>query len=91
MVRVELDSVPIWRNGSEHRPMNRASAMGLEHCGDGEVIRPLLSALLGAGKIADSDPVSVYRGATLCFVEVPVKTWFLRRPQPKQLRKRRAV
>lgn len=68
--------------------MNRASALGFEHRGDGEVIRPLLSALLGAGKIANSDPVSVYRGATLCFVEAPVKTWFLRGEQPKQLRKR---
>jgi hypothetical protein len=49
MIRVELDTVPKWRNQNEWRPVNRARAEGYEETGDHSVIITLCKRLVADG------------------------------------------
>lgn len=86
-IRIYLDTVRVYRNKSEYRPMNRArSSLGHEIKGDGFIVSKMASILRAENPHFDG-LLEVYRGETLCFVPVPLKTAFLKGPQPKNLRK----
>lgn len=86
-IRITLDAVRVNHNKSEYRNIPRArSSQGHELVGDG----PLVARM--AAILRDENPgfeglLEVYRGDTLCFIPVPLKTAFLAGPQPQHLRK----
>jgi hypothetical protein len=87
-IRIELDSVRKYRNAHEWRPVNRASAQGIEEVGDHEIISALCRKLIAAGH---SGQVEVWRGETPCFRAIDIETWANKRvgkgEQPEHLRR----
>lgn len=88
-IRIELDSIKKWRNKHEFRPMNRASALGLEKVGDGHLIGPLCKLLIEAGH-DPSTPASAWRGDMLCLYAKSLQDWAFpkKKPQPEQFRRK---
>ncbi|MEL6596286.1 MAG: hypothetical protein AAFQ47_10140 [Pseudomonadota bacterium] len=87
-IRIDLDTVRVYRNSQEYRPMNRArSSLGHEIKGDGPIISELASILREENPSFDGH-LEVYRGDILCFIPMALKTAFLKGPQPQQLRKK---
>jgi hypothetical protein len=76
-VEVKLDSVVKARGQNEWRDVPRASALGVEVVGDGNIIVKLLTELVMAQKIGMSDIVHVFRGDVACFVPMKVEKWVL--------------
>lgn len=87
-IRINLDSVRVYRNESEYRSVPRArSSMGHEIVGDG----PIISRM--AGLLRQENPefhglLEVYRGVTPCFNPTPLKAAFVKGPQPEHLRRK---
>jgi hypothetical protein len=87
-IRIDLDTVRVYRNKSEYRPMNRAtSSLGHVIKGDGPIISKLAS-ILRAENPQFEGLLEVYRGDTPCFIPMPLKTAFLKGPQPEQLKRK---
>ena len=87
-IRIDLDTVRVYRNSKEHRPMNRArSSLGHEIKGDGFIVSKLASILRAENPQFDG-LLEVYRGDTPCFTPMPLKTAFLKGPQPEHLRRK---
>lgn len=89
-IRIDLDAVRVYRNRSEYRTTQRArSSLGHEIIGDGFIVAQL------AGTLRKENPqfgglLEVFRGDIPCFTPMPLKTAFLKGPQPKQLRRQAA-
>jgi hypothetical protein len=89
-IRITLDAVRVYRNKSEYRTTQRArSSLGHEIKGDGPIVSELAS-ILRAENPQFNGLLEVYRGNTPCFIPMPLKTAFLKGPQPEQLRKEKA-
>mgnify|MGYP003633161324 CR=1 FL=1 len=89
-IRIDLDTVRVYRNKSEYRTTQRArSSLGHEVIGDGPIISELASILRAENPQFDG-PLEVYRGDTRCFGPMPLKTAFLKGSQPKQFRRQAA-
>ena len=92
MIRIKLDSVIKHRNKSEYRPVNRASAEGIEIIGDGYIIRRLCQKLVDEGHTGQ---VEVWRDGTLVFPAAELTKWAegkaLTGEQPKHLRRKAGV
>lgn len=87
-IRIDLDTVRVYRNKSEYRTKNRArSSFGHEIIGDGPILSTL-AAILREENPEIHGQVEVYRGDTLCFIPMPLKTAFRKGPQPKQLQRK---
>lgn len=86
--RIDLDAVRVYRNKNEYRTTQRArSSLGHEIIGDGFIVTQM------AGMLRSENPLfegllEVFRGDTPCFAPIPLKTAFLKGPQPKQLRRK---
>lgn len=86
-IRIDLDAVRVYRNKNEYRTKPRAkSSLGHEVTGDGPIISELASILRAENPQFDG-LLEVYRGETPCFTPMPLKTAFLRGPQPEQFRR----
>ena len=90
-IRIDLDAVRVYRNKSEYRTKTRArSSLGHEIIGDGYIVSRLASILRQENPRFEG-LLEVYRGDTLCFVPMPLKTAFLKGSQPAHLRKKRVA
>jgi hypothetical protein len=74
MIRVELDTVPKWRNQNEWRPVNRARAEGYEETGDHSVIITLCKRLVADGYDPE-ETVEVWCGDCMAFCPGSLGTW----------------
>ncbi|WP_342070564.1 hypothetical protein [Yoonia algicola] len=89
-IRINLDAVRVYRNKGEYREVGRArTSLGHEITGDGAKLAKLASIL------REENPdfnglLEVYRGDTLCFIPMPLKSAFLRGSQPEHLGKEQA-
>lgn len=87
-IRIDLEEIRVYRNKNEYRPVGRArTSLGHEITGDGSKLAKLASIL------REENPdfnglLEVYRGATLCFIPMPLKSAFLKGPQPEHLRRK---
>lgn len=89
-IRINLDAVRVYRNKNEYRPIQRArSSLGHEIKGDGPIVSKLASILRAENPQFDG-LLEVYRGDTPCFIPMPLKTAFLKGPQPEHLQKETA-
>jgi hypothetical protein len=87
-IRIDLDAVRVYRNKHEYRTKPRAkSSLGHEITGDGPLVSKLAAILREENPEFDG-LLEVYRGDTLCFIPTPLKTAFLKGPQPKHLRRK---
>lgn len=75
-ITVYLDTIPKIRNSSEYRMINRARSGDLELIGGGPIVQKLLRKLYQQGAPKEAI-VEVYRGDTLCFVPIPLKSWVI--------------
>jgi hypothetical protein len=86
--RMELDSVPKWRNSSEWRNINRARCGEFESVGDADNIVKICRMMLRAGH---TGVIDIYRNETPVFLGVTIERWAsgsaLRGEQPEHLRK----
>lgn len=87
-IRIDLDAVRVYRNKSEYRTTQRArSSLGHEIIGDGFIVAQLAETLRSENPLFEG-LLEVFRGDTPCFTPMPLKTAFLRGPQPIQLRRK---
>jgi len=87
-IRIDLDEVRVYRSKNEYRPVGRArTSLGHEITGDGPKLAKLASILREENPQFDG-LLEVYRGDTLCFIPMPLKTAFLKGPQPEHLRRK---
>ena len=88
IIRVNLDSIRVYRNKSEYRSVPRArSNLGHEIVGDGPIIARM-AALLRKENPEFEGLLEVHRGDTLCFKPAPLKAAFVKGPQPEHLRRK---
>lgn len=89
--RIYLDSVWKARNASEGRKVNRATLGAFQAIGDGDVIRQVCEKAIAEGMCG---MVTVWRGDTLCFKEIPLEKWAagkaLSGEQPEHLKRKAA-
>ena len=89
-IRIDLDAVRVYRNRSEYRTTQRArSSLGHEIIGDGFIVAQMADTLRSETPRFEG-LLEVFRGDTPCFTPMPLKTAFLKGPQPKQLRRKSA-
>ncbi|RBW55570.1 hypothetical protein DS909_10720 [Phaeobacter gallaeciensis] len=90
-IRIDLDFVRVTRNKSEYHTVCRArSSLGHEIKGNGLILSKLAS-ILREEPPRFNGVLEIYREDVLSFVPMPLKTAFLRGPQPTQLLKRKKV
>ena len=86
-IRIDLDEVKVHRNAGEYHFKGRArSSLGHEVVGHGPNLTNLV-AILREENPHFEGLLEVYRGDTLCFNPMPLKTAFCKGPMPKQFRK----
>jgi len=86
-IRIDLDSVRVYRNRSEWRTVPLArSSLGHEITGYGPLLARLASILRSENPRFDG-LLEVFRGDTPCFVPMPLNTAFRKGPQPQHLKK----
>lgn len=89
-IRIDLDAIRISRSTREWRTIQRArSSLGHEITGDGPIVSQL-AAILRNENPAFEGLLEVFRGDTTVFKPMPLKTAFLKGPQPKQLQRKPA-
>lgn len=87
-IRTDLDAIRVYRNKSEYRTIQRArSSLGHEIIGDGFIVAQLAETLRSENPLFEG-LLEVFLGDTPCFTPMPLKTAFLKGPQPKQLRRK---
>ena len=87
-IRIDLDAVRVYRNKSEHRTTQRArSSLGHEIIGDGFIVAQLAETLRSENPLLEG-LLEVFRGDTPCFTPMPLRTAFLKGPQPEQLQRK---
>lgn len=74
MIRIELDTVPKWRNQNEWRPLNRARFEDYEEKGDHSVIISLCKRLLADG-YSPEEMVEVWRDTQMVFCPGSLGIW----------------
>jgi len=86
-IRIDLDEVKVHRNAGEYHFKGCArSSLGHEVVGHGPNLTNLV-AILRKENPHFEGLLEVYRGDTLCFNPMPLKTAFCKGPMPKQFRK----
>lgn len=89
-IRIDLYAVRVDRNKSEYRTTQRArSSLGHEVVGDGFIVAQLAEILRSENPRFEG-LLEVFRGDAPCFTPMPLKSAFLKGPQPKQLRRKTA-
>ncbi len=73
-IKAQASTRKKWNNAQEWRPLPTLSAEGITVEGDGELMRPLASALMSAGKSPD-DTLSMHRGDTPCLRPDTLEKW----------------
>jgi hypothetical protein len=87
-IRINLDSIRVYRNKSEYRSVPRArSSLGHEIVGGGPIISRM-AALLRQENPGFRGLLEVYRGDTPCFNPTLLKAAFVTGPQPEHLRRK---
>ena len=84
-ITVQLDTVRKYRNSIEYRPIGRARSDGYEVVGEGAFIRSMLKNMYADGAPIEAT-VQVFRGDTLCFRPMPLKSWVI--PGKNPIKKR---
>lgn len=87
-IRIDLDTVRVYRNKSEWTTESRArSSLGHEMTGNGRLTSSMV-ALLRRENPHFEGLVEVFRGDTPVFYPTPLKTAFLKGPQPEHLKRK---
>ena len=73
MLKIELDSVKVWRNKNEYQNTPRARCGNQEVVGHGMIVAKLCADL--ASLYASDELVEVWRGDMLCFHRQTLAKW----------------